>query len=327
MKQLSFSELEYLAKRKTTKKERFLAEMEQVVPFNRLESIIEPHYAKPGPKGGRPPKPLSNMLRVYLMQNWFGYSDPGMEEALYDIEALRRFADMSLVNDDIPDESTILNFRHLLEEHQLTQALLTEINGHLSEKGLTLKSGTIVDATIIHAPSSTKNQDKARDPEMSSTHKHGQWYFGMKAHIGVDADSGAVHSVEGSTASVHDSQKLDDCLHGEEEGVLGDSAYGGQEKANALAEKGTILLTPIKTKPGRKLHDLEKKANRLIASPRAKVEHMFRIVKCQFGYRKTRYRGLAKNIAQLKTLFALANLYLLRKKLMPPVAIDCVQGA
>ena len=327
MKQISFSELDYLAKRKITKKERFLAEMEQVVPFARLAAVIEPHYPKVGAKGGRPPKALAMMLRVYMVQNWFGYSDPGMEEALYDIEALRRFVGVRLNDADIPDETTILNFRRLLESHQLTDALFAAINAHLNEKGLILKSGTIVDATIIHAPPSTKNEDKARDPEMSSTHKHGQWYFGMKAHIGVDADSGAAHTVEGSTASLHDSQKMGDCLHGEEEGVLGDSAYGSKEKAEALAKQGTILLTPIKAKPGRKLHVLEKQANRLIAGPRAKVEHLFRIVKCQFGYRKTRFRGLAKNMAQLKTLFGLANLYLLRKKLMQPVGANCAQGA
>lgn len=280
MKQISFSDLDYLAKRKITKKERFLAEMERVVPFARLEAVIEPHYPKTGSKGGRPSKPLAVMLRVYMLQNWFGYSDPGMEEALYDIQALRRFAQVSLLDGAIPDETTILNFRRLLETHQLTDALFAQINAHLSERGLILKSGTIVDATIIHAPSSTKNKDKARDPEMSSTHKHGQWYFGMKAHIGVDAEGGAVHSVAGSTASVHDSQRLDDCLHGQEEGVLGDSAYGSKAKAEALAQKGATLLTPIKAKPGRKLHPLEKQANRLIAGPRAKVEHLFRIVKC-----------------------------------------------
>ncbi len=327
MKQITFSDLAYLHKRKITKKERFLTEMEKAVPFARLEAVIEPKYPKVGAKGGRPPKPLSAMLRVYLLQNWFGYSDPGMEEALYDIEALRHFAGLSLMDADIPDETTILKFRRLLEDNKLTEALFAEINAHLTEKGLILKSGTIVDATIIHAPPSTKNRDKARDPEMSSTHKHGQWYFGMKAHIGVDAASGAVHTVEGSTASVHDSQKMEDCMHGEEEAVLGDSAYGSKDKAEALAIKEILLITPIKAKPGRKLHDLEKQANRLIASPRAKVEHMFRIVKCQFGYRKTRYRGLAKNLAQLKTLFGLANLYLLRRKLMQPVGANCAQGA
>ena len=327
MKQITFSDLAYLHKRKITKKERFLAEMEKVTPFSRMEAVIEPYYPKVGTKGGRRPKPMAAMLRVYLLQNWFGYSDPGMEEALYDIEALRQFAGLSLMDGDIPDETTILNFRRLLEANKLTEALFAEINAHLAEKGLTLKTGTIVDATIIHAPCSTKNRSKARDPEMSSTHKHGQWYFGMKAHIGVDADSGAAHTVEGSTASVHDSQKMEDCLHGEEDGVLGDSAYGSKEKAEALAKKNTILITPIKAKPGRKLHDLEKEANRLIASPRAKVEHMFRILKCQFGYRKTRYRGLAKNIAQLKTLFGLANLYLLRRKLIQSEDVECVQGA
>ncbi len=327
MKQFTFSDLDHTFKRKTTKKERFLAEMEQVVPFDRLLAVIEPHYPKTGEKGGRPPKPLGMMLRVHLMQNWFGYSDPGMEEALYDIAALRLFAGLNLSDKEIPDETTILHFRRLLEDKQLSDTLFTEINAHLAEKGLTFRRGTIVDATLIQAPSSTKNADKARDPEMSSTHKHGQWTFGMKAHIGVDADSGAVHTVEGSTASLHDSQKLEACLHGQEEGVLGDSAYGSQAKAEALKEKGTLLITPIKAKPGRKLHDKEKEANRLIASPRAKVEHMFRIVKCQFGYRKTRFRGLAKNIAQLKTLFGLANLYLLRKKLMQETPRNCLQGA
>ena len=353
MKQICFSDLDYLAKRKITKKERFLAEMERVVSFARLEAVIEPHYPKTGSKGGRPSKPQAVMLRVYMLQNWFGYSDPGMEEALYDIQALRRFAQVSLLDGAIPDETTILNFRRLLETHQLTDALFAQINARLSERGLILKSGTIVDSTIIHAPSSTKNKDKARDPEMSSTHKHGQWYFGMtsppqagagrctatvlskakdaaqphKAHIGVDADSGAAHSVAGSTASVHDSQRLNDCLHGQEEGVLGDSAYGSKAKAEALVQKGTTLLTPIKAKPGRKLHPLEKQANRLIAGPRAKVEHLFRIVKCHFGYRKTRFRGLVKNIAQLKTLFGLTNLYLLRKKLMQPIPQNCAQGA
>lgn len=327
MKQFTFSDLDHTFKRKTTKKERFLSEMERVVPFERLLSVIDLHYPKTGEKGGRPPKPLAVMLRVHLMQNWFGYSDPGMEEALYDIAALRHFAGLNLSDKEIPDETTILNFRRLLEEHHLAAPLFAEINAHLAERGLTFKRGTIVDATLIHAPSSTKNQDKARDPEMSSTHKHGQWYFGMKAHIGVDADSGAVHTIEGSTASLHDSQKLEACLHGQEEGVLGDSAYGSQERAKTLKEKGTLLLTPIKAKPGRKLHDKEKEANRLIASPRAKVEHMFRIVKCQFGYRKTRFRGLEKNIAQLKTLFGLANLYLLRKQLMQETQRHCMQGA
>ena len=242
------------------------------------------------------------------------------------IQQLNYFVGLSLVYAEISDETTILNFRRLLETHKLTDTLFAEINVHLSE-GLILKSGTIVDATIIHAPRSPKNKDKARDPEMRSTLQHGQWYFGMKAHIGVDADSGAVHTVEDTTDSVHDSQKQEDCLHGEEQGVLGNSAYGSKSKAEALAEKGTILLTPIEAKPGCKLHDLEKQANRLIASPRAKVEHMFRIVKCQFFYRKTRLRGLAKNIAQLKTLFGLANLYLLRKKLMQIISVNCAQGA
>lgn len=331
MTQLSFADLDYLAKRKTTKKERFLAEMARVVPFARLQALIEPHYPKTGEKGGRPVKPLPMMLRVHLMQNWFGYSDPGMEEALYDIEALRRFAGLRLNDADIPDETTILNFRRLLETHRLGDALFAEINAYLTEKGLLLKRGTIVDATIVHAPPSTKNRERSRDAEMSSTKKNDQWHFGAKAHIGVDADSGAVHTVAASTAKVHDSQMLDALLHGEEEGVLGDGAYASQEKAAALAERGTTLITPIKAKPGRKLHALERQANRLVASPRAKVEHVFRVLKCQFGYRKVRFRGLAKNLAQWKSLFGLANLYLLRRKLMKPLppagGALCAQGA
>ncbi|KNX40036.1 Transposase DDE domain protein [Roseovarius tolerans] len=218
-KQPAFPGLRDAMKKKQTRRELFLAEMDVVVPWVRLLALIAPHYPKVGPKGGRPPMSLEMMLRVYFLQNWYALSDPMAEEMLYDSEAMRRFAGIELGDDRIPDETTILNFRHLLERHELTEALFAEVNGHLSDNGITLRAGTLVDATIIDAPSSTKNRSKARDPEMSSTKKGNDWYFGMKAHIGVDVDSGTVHSLEATTAKVHDSRVWDELLHGEEASV------------------------------------------------------------------------------------------------------------
>ena len=202
-KQPAFPGLRHAMKKKQTRREKFLAEMDVVVPWMRLLALIEPRYPKRGARGGRPPMPLETMLRVYFLQQWYALSDPMAEEMLYDSEAMRQFSGIELGDDRIPDETTILNFRHLLEKHQLTEQLFTEVNRHLADQGITLRSGTLVDATIIDAPSSTKNEDKARDPEMSSTKKGNEWYFGMKAHIGVDADSGIVHSLETTTAKVH----------------------------------------------------------------------------------------------------------------------------
>ncbi|WP_442935579.1 IS5 family transposase [Nitratireductor sp. CH_MIT9313-5] len=221
-------------KKKQTRRELFLAEMDAVVPWGRLIALIVPHYPKAGPKGGRPPMPLEMMLRVYFLQNWYALSDPMAEETLYDSEAMRRFAGIELGDDRIPDETTILNFRHLLERHGLTQAIFADVNAHLSDKGITLRSGTLVDATIIDAPSSTKNKAKARAPEMSSTKKGNDWYFGMKAHIGVDADSGVTHSLETSTAKLHDSQVWDELLHGEETSVWADKGYVSAEREAAF---------------------------------------------------------------------------------------------
>ena len=260
--------------------------------------------------------PLETMLRVYFLQNWYCLSDPMAEEALYDIETMRRFAGIELGDDRIPDETTILNFRHLLERHGLTEAIFTEVNAHLADKGITLRSGTLVDATIIDAPSSTKNKAGARDPEMSSTKKGNDWYFGMKAHIGVDADSGVTHSLETSTARLHDSQVWNELLHGEETSVWADKGYVSAAREVAFAGPGKVWGVMRKAPKGGELHPLDERANRIIAMVRAKVEHPFRVIKRQFGHVKTRYRGLAKNRAQLFTLFALGNLFLVRRRLM-----------
>ena len=287
-----------------------------MVPWTRLLTLIEPHYPKVGPKGGRPPMPLETMLRIYFLQSWYALSDPMAEESLYDSEAMRRFAGIELGDDRIPDETTILNFRHLLEKHQLTEKLFAEVNAYLADKGVTLRSGTLVDATIIDAPSSTKNKAKARDPEMSSTKKGNDWYFGMKAHVGVDADSGIVHSLETTTAKTHDSQIWDDLLHGKETSVWADKGYVHAGREATFTKDGNAFWGVMRKAPkGGELDELDEQINRIIAKVRAKVEHPFRILKRQFGHVKTRYRGLAKNRAHLFTLFALGNLFLMRRRL------------
>ena len=315
-KQPAFPSLTQAMKKKVTRREQFLAEMDAVVPWRRLLALIEPHYPKTGPKGGRPPMPLETMLRVYFLQNWYALSDPMAEETLYDSEAMRRFAGIELGDDRIPDETTILNFRHLLERHGLTEAIFAEVNAHLADKGITLRSGTLVDATIIDAPSSTKNEAGKRDPEMSSTKKGNTWYFGMKAHVGVDAESGVTHSLETSTAKLHDSQVWDDLLHGDETSVWADKGYVSAEREAAFTEEGKVWGVMRKAPKGGKLHPEDDRINRIISMVRAKVEHPFRVLKRQFGYVKTRYRGLAKNRAQLFTLFALGNLFLVRRRLL-----------
>jgi len=243
-------------------------------------------------------------------------SDPLAEETLYDSEAMRRFAGIELGDDRIPDETTILKFRHLLERHGLTEAIFAEVNAHLADRGITLRSGTLVDATIIDAPSSTKNKAGARDPEMSSTKKGNDWYFGMKAHIGVDADSGVTHSLETSTAKLHDSQVWDELLHGEETSVWADKGYVSAEREAAFAAPSKVWGVMRKALKGGTLHPLDERANRIIAMVRAKVEHPFRVIKRQSCHVKTRYRGLTKNRAQLFTLFAIGNLFLVRRRLM-----------
>ena len=315
-KQITFASLAHATKKKVTRREKFLAVMEAVVPWSRLLALIEPHYPKMGSKGGRPVMPLAVMLRIYCLQQWCALSDPMAEESLYDSDAMRRFAGLELGDDRIPDETTILNFRHLLERHALPEAIFAEVNAHLAENGIALRSGTLVDATIIDAPSSTKNKAGTRDPEMTSTKKGNDWYFGMKAHVGVDADSGIVHSLETSTAKVHDSRVWDELLHGEETSVWADKAYVNAEREETFTGPDKFWGVMRKAPKGDDLHPIDEQINHLIAKVRSKVEHPFRVLKRQFGYIKTRYRGLAKNRAQLFSLFALGNLYLVRRRLM-----------
>ncbi|MHB0853188.1 IS5 family transposase [Stutzerimonas nitrititolerans] len=318
MKQMTFADAEYAGKRKQTRKELFLIEMDQVVPWKGLIALIEPHYPKG--EGGRPAYPLMAMLRIHLMQNWFGYSDPAMEEALYETTILRQFAGLSL--ERIPDETTILNFRRLLEKHELAAGILAVINGYLGDRGLSLRQGTIVDATLIHAPSSTKNKDGKRDPEMHQTKKGNQYYFGMKAHIGVDEESGLVHSVVGTAANVADVTQVDKLLHGVENVVCADAGYTGVEKRSEHAGREVIWQVAARRSTYRKigknspLYKAKRKIEKAKAQVRAKVEHPFRVIKCQFGYVKVRFRGLAKNTAQLMTLFALSNLWMARRHLI-----------
>ena len=321
--QLTFGDAEDLGQRKRTRREVFLAEMNQVVPWPALLKLIEPHYPKLG-RPGRQPYPLETMLRVHFLQQWYALSDPGMEEALYDTPVMRRFAGLGGL-DTVPDETTILNFRRLLETHDLARQMLEQVNTFLSRKGLSLRGGTIVDATIIAAPSSTKNGDGRRDPEMHQTRKGNQWYFGMKAHIGVDDESGLVHHVECTAANASDVTVAHRLLHGQEETVCGDSGYTGLDKREEMQGKGDLgyliaakpsVLKQIKRKSGQKL---ARELEHAKASLRAKVEHPFRVIKRQFGYTKVRYRGLVKNTAQVLTLFALSNLWMVRRPLLVTV--------
>lgn len=316
MSQMSFGDAEYAGKKKQTRREVFLAEMDQVIPWGSLLRLIEPFY--PSAARGRPPYPLETMLRVHFLQNWYTLSDPAMEEALYDSASMRGFAKLSL-NGAIPDETTILNFRRLLETNELAPEILSRVNAHLARHKLMFKQGTIVDATIISAPSSTKNADGGRDPEMHQTKKGNQWFFGMKAHIGVDATSGLVHTVVTTPANEADIEVADELLHGKESTVYADAGYTGADKRHARAKvdwqiaarRGAIKALP----EGRKRTALEKR-EQAKASIRAKVEHPFRVIKRQFGLTKVRFRGLAKNTAHLVTLFALSNLWMARRRLM-----------
>jgi IS5 family transposase len=296
-----------------SRRELFLDEMERVVPWSALEALVRPHYAKAG--NGRQPVGLSIMLRTYFVQQWFNLSDPGVEELLYESPVIRRFIGVDLGIAAAPDETTILRFRHLLEKHDLGGLMLDAVNVHLEARGIKIQTGTIVDATIIHAPSSTKNEAGKRDPEMHQTKKGNQWYFGLKAHIGVDAKEGHVHSVATSAANVADMHMLPDLLHGEERKVWGDAGYQGQTEAIKEAAPKAQDMTCRRTKFKDYVDELQKKKNRNKSSVRAKVEHPFRIVKRIFGFDKVRYRGIAKNHNRLCANFALANLYMHRKRL------------
>ena len=315
MDQLSFASLDYAAKKKRTKRDVFLGEMSAVVPWGILERLIEPHYPKMGPQGGRRPFPLAVMLRIYCLQQWYNLSDPGAEEALYDIQSMRAFAGLDLGRDAIPDETTILNFRHLLERHDLTKAIFEGVAAHLAAKGELLRGGTIVDATLIAASPSTKNKEQRRDPEMTSSKKGNQWFFGMKAHIGVDAESGLVHTAGVTTGKVHDAKVMADLIREDDTAVYGDKGYASDEKKRAAEEAGVLWAVKEKAKPGRDLTKHQRARNRRFGKVRAKVEHVFRVLKCQFGYRRVRYRGIAKNGAQVFALLALANIFIARGRL------------
>jgi transposase, IS5 family len=319
-RQIGFAEAEIAGKKRVTRRQRFLAEMEKVVPWQRLLSPIEPHY----PKGarGRPPIGLERMLRIYFLQQWYGLSDEGLEDALYDSIALRAFAGIDLAVENVPDATTLLKFRRLLIEHELTRKLFDEIGISLCERGLMMKEGTLVDATIIEAPPSTKNAGKSRDPEMHQTKKGNEWHFGMKAHIGVDADSGLIHSVVGTAANVSDVSQAHALLHGHEEQAFADAGYIGVDKREEMG--GKTVKWHVAAKRGKikamqegALKDLVIAVERTKAQIRSRVEHPFHIVKNLFHHRKTRYKGLAKNTAQLFSLFALANLVIARNLLRP----------
>jgi len=313
MKQTTFASVAWEKKGKVTRRERFLAEMDAVIPWSRLLALIEPHYPKAG--NGTQPKPMEQMLRIYFMQNWFNLSDPQAEDSLYDIESMRRFAGIELLGHEIPDESTILRFRHLLEQHQLTERIFAEIRSLLEEKRLLLRSGTIVDATIIAAPPSTKNSQGARNPEMHQTKKGKDWHFGMKAHIGTDPH-GIVHTLSTTAANVHDSTQMAKLLHGQEREVFGDQAYWNESHRQSALAAG-IRYRINRRGSRRPLSEYQRFINRRRSAARARVEHVFHVVKRLWGFSKVRYRGLAKNTARLYTAFALANLYLLRRRLSP----------
>ncbi len=315
MKQTTFASLAFDQKKKPTRREKFLAEMDRTVPWAALLAVIEPHYPKAG-RRGRQPYPLATMLRLYCLQQWYALSDPGLEDALYEIESLRRFARLELADDALPDETTILNFRRLLERHALTAKLMNTINDVLEEQGLLLKGGTMVDATILHAPPSTKNQAKARDPEMHQTRKGKQWYFGMKIHVGADVDSGLAHTVSVTPANVADITELPNLLREDDRAVLGDAAYANNSCKRAARRAGVYWGVALKARPKSRLGSSQKQRNRKHSAIRSRVEHLFRVIKCQFGYTKVRYKGLAKNAAQVFMLVGLANLYLKRRELL-----------
>ncbi|HEY5259562.1 MAG TPA: IS5 family transposase [Rhabdochlamydiaceae bacterium] len=309
--QLSFAASEYAGKKKATRREKFLGEMEKVVPWGKLIELIEPYY--PNGERGRPPIGIERMLRIYFLAQWYGLADEALEDAIYDSQAMRNFIGVDLGGESVPDATTLLKFRHLLEENDLSKAIFEEIGTHLRQKKLLMKEGSIVDATIINAPSSTKNAEGKRDPQMHQTRKGNQWYFGMKAHIGADADSGLVHSLVATAANVSDVSQTQHLLHGQEKRVHADAGYLGVQKRKEF--EGSKIDWLVAAKKGKikamaegLQKDLIREWERRKAQVRARVEHPFHIIKNLFKYRKVRYRGLRKNLAQLHSLFALANL-------------------
>lgn len=299
---------------RVTKRATFLAEMDRVVPWSALCAVVEPVYPKAG--GGRPPIALERMLRMYFLAHWFNLADGALEEAVYDSEAMRRFLDIDLTRDLVPDETTVCKFRHLLERNQLGARLFEEVGRHLRARGMKVNSGTMVDATIINAPSSTKNKDKARDPEMHQTRKGNQWYFGMKMHIGADSLSKLIHSVVVTPANVHDKHALPDLLHGQERRVYADAGYAGQQDTiHELAPQARAFVNE-RAYGGKKLTPRQKQRNRNKSRIRARVEHAFGVIKGVFKFTKVRYRGLAKNGTRAFVACALANLFMARGYLL-----------
>ena len=314
MKQLTLATAGFERYAKTTRRSTFLAEMEQVVPWRRLCRLIEPVYPKAG--NGRPPVGLERMLRIYFLQHWFNLSDPAVEEALYDSLSMRRFVGIDLGREPVPDETTVCRFRHLLEEHELGRRLFEEVHRHLEASGIKVAKGTIVDATIISAPSSTKNADQARDPDMHQTKKGNQWYFGMKAHIGVDSRAKIIHAVVATAANVADSQVLADLLHGEETRVWGDQAYRGQTEVIKAHAPNALDFTNKRYRHRGIVDEIERARNRTKSKVRSKVEHAFHVIKRLFGFVMVRYRGLDKNAHRLFVTCALANLFMARRHLL-----------
>jgi IS5 family transposase len=318
MSQRSFASAEFALKKKRTRREKFLAEMERVVPWAKLISVIEPAYPTSG-RVGRQPMGVPKMLRMYLLQQWYGLADEALEDAIYDSQALRDFVGIDLSRESVPDATTLLKFRRLLEAGELTKAMFEEINAHLQQQGLLMRAGTIVDATIIAAPSSTKNSSGERDPEMHQAKKGNQWHFGMKAHIAVDAESGIVHSMITTAANVNDVTQAGALLHGEETDAFGDAGYRGVAKREeAQGPQWHVAMQPGKRKllSDSALGQMIEKVEQIKASVRAKVEHPFHVVKNLFRHKKARYKGLAKNHAQLLSLFGLANLVIAKRQLL-----------
>jgi len=298
---------------KKTRRAEFLEEMEQVVPWKKLCMLIEPHYPKTG--NGRPPVGVERMLRMYFLQQWFNLSDPAVEEALYDSVVMRDFVGIDLGREPVPDETTICKFRHLLEEHGLGGEMLEAVNLHLEGQGVRITTGTIVDATIIPAPSSTKNREQKRDPEMHQTRKGKQWYFGMKAHVGVDSKTKLIHTAVVTPANVADATVLPELLHGEETKVWGDQAYRGQSEVIQQCAPLAQDCTQRRYRYKNQVDEVERAKNRTKSRVRSKVEHVFGVMKLKFGFAKVRYRGLAKNANRLFATCALVNLFMVRKKL------------
>ena len=321
MKQMTLSAGGFERYGKTTRRAAFLAEMNRVVPWAKLCAVVEPVYPKAG--NGRPPIGLERMLRIYFLQHWFNLSDPGVEEALYDSLAMRDFVGIDLGREPAPDETTVCKFRHLLEKHDLGLSLFQEVHRHLESQGLKVSTGTIVDASIINAPSSTKNADQKRDPDMHQTRKGKQWYFGMKAHIGVDSKTKLIHSVVATAANVADSRILPDLLHGNETRVWGDQAYRGQQDVIRDYAPKAKDFTNRRYRHCGVVDELEKARNRTKSKVRAKVEHVFGVIKRVFGFAKVRYRGLEKNAHRLFVTCALANLFMVRHRLLRSQGPQC----